>query len=95
MAKEAIAYPELPHDGTATRAEFWRAAWLRALAEQEIFDRRVVNAGSWSRKPRTLQMALISARDHMRARVFNAFNELRDAGGLLFAWVPDAKGGAR
>lgn len=98
MAKEAIPYPDLPeraNDPTITRAMFWRAGWLRALAEQEIFERRVVNTGNWCRKPHPLQMALISARNHLRHDVSDAFNELRAAGGLLFAWAPDTKGGAR
>jgi hypothetical protein len=97
MAKEAIAYPELPKtpadDPTVTHAMFWRAAWLRDLAEHTALERLVAKLHGLKGTDYVTLRALYSALQHSEKEVKDSFRELVQYGGLLYAWVPDAKKG--
>lgn len=86
----AMPYPELPKPG-AGRAEFWRAAWLRDLAHLQALRSFLVSSSheTWS-KP--LSMAMAAAEVSLEREVEQSFPRLVEAGGLLYAWIPE--GGA-
>lgn len=94
MAKEAILYPDLPNtpanDPSVTRTAFWRAAWLRDLAEHEALQRLMAKQYALKRPDHVTQMALVGALQHSAAELQHSFKTLVDAGGLLLAWAPDA-----
>lgn len=84
----AMPYPELPDHQSVSSAVFWRAAWLRDLAEQEALDTFVLRPShkNWN-KP--LSMAMAGAQGHIEREVEQSFKRLVEAGGLLYAWVPE------
>jgi hypothetical protein len=99
MAKAAIPYPDLPEtpaaDPTVTRAMFWHAAWLRAVAEHAALDQLLSRQYALKRRDHATEIALINALRRSDEDVQTTFKTLVGAGGLLFAWAPDVKGGAR
>jgi hypothetical protein len=99
MAKEAVPYPDLPetpaNDPTVTRAMFWRAAWLRDLAQLEALQALMDRERRRKRVDLVTRDALSSAYVGIDKERRNSFRTLIEAGGLLFAWAPDEKGAAR
>jgi hypothetical protein len=99
MAKEAIPYPDLletpANDPRVSRAQFWRAAWLRDLAEYQALVTLREKEYTRKRPDLVTQMALTAALGHAGHELRECFRTLVDAGGLLFAWAPDQKGGAQ
>lgn len=92
----AFPYPDLPpapglDADLGDRPLFWRAAWLKVALEQQAFERFCLR-GDYSRKPRELQMAIYKARSSQRDELAEMLTMLREAGGLLYAWLPNAKG---
>lgn len=92
----AIHYPDLPEvpaysGGSVTSAEFWRAAYLRDVAELDaLVD--FVNSAWELTMPAPLKNALTGAQAHAEKEVDRSLGKLICHGGLLYAWVPE--GGA-
>jgi hypothetical protein len=99
MAKDAIPYPDMPNtpaeDPSVTSAVFWRAAWLRDLAEREALERLARKQHALKRHDHVTNMALAGACCDAQRELEAAFAALVRHGGLLFAWAPDTKGAAR
>jgi hypothetical protein len=97
MAKEAIPYPDLPdtpaNDPSVTLAQFWRAAWLRDLAEAEAFQRLAAAQRGLKRTDRITARALFAAERALTEEAKKSLTTLIAAGGLLYAWAPDTKRG--
>jgi hypothetical protein len=97
MAKEAIPYPDLPdtpaNDPSVTRAQFWRAAWLRDLAEAEAFQRVADAQRRLKRTDLITCYALSAAESALTGEAKKSLTTLIEAGGLLYAWAPDTKRG--
>lgn len=95
MAREAAPFPDLPdtpaNDPRVTRAQFWRAAWLRDLAQLEAIQRLAAAQRRLKRTDRVTQIALSSAELTLAKETKQSLTTLIAAGGLLYAWAPDAK----
>jgi len=90
---DPIPFPELPEAGAVSSALFWRAAWLRALAELTALQ-RFTQRRSFSKESKPLRYALYGAEADLRREVANDLKSLVNCGGLLYAWAPDSQGGA-
>jgi hypothetical protein len=73
---------------------FWRAAWLRDLAQLQALQAVIDRERRRKRVDRVERDALSSAYVTMDKELRSSFRTLVEVGGLLFAWAPDAKGGA-
>lgn len=89
MAKEAIAYPELPESDSCSSAVFWRAAWLRDIAELAALKRLASAQHRLKRPEHITMMALYGAINEKQRAATASLTHLIDAGGLLFAWTAD------
>jgi hypothetical protein len=88
-----LPYPDLPDSKAVPSNVFWRAAWLRDLAELQALE-RLTQRAVFSKESLPLRCAIYGAIGAEEREVRESFKHLVEAGGLLYAWVPDAKGGA-
>lgn len=87
----AIPYPDLPPtpNSAGTRREiFWRAAWLRDQAELLALQRHVEKLPH-PKLSKPLRHALACADLALRKDAEESFAKLVNAGGLLYAWLPE------
>jgi hypothetical protein len=87
-----IPFPELPDLDLVPRNVFWRAVWLRSLAELTALH-RFIERRSTRKESLPLRYALYGAETALRQEVANDFKTLVESGGLLYAWVPDSSTG--
>jgi hypothetical protein len=92
----AIPYPDLPPTPYAAgtpRAIFWRAAWLRDEAQAHALDAHWTHVRSTkAHANEPLMHALCVGLSKLQDEARVSLKTLIDAGGLLYAWIPE--GGA-
>lgn len=84
----ALPYPKLPQSDTSPRLQFWLAAWARDLAEYEAFRAFIATkaVNTQRNKSDRLGMAFSGACIAMEDSLGKSAQQVRDAGGILFAW---------
>jgi hypothetical protein len=83
-----LPYPELPDHHTVSSAVFWRAAWLRDVAELNALRRHTMTKAVLAASD-PLRYALAGAESQAERDVTRCFENLVRCGGLPFAWVPE------
>jgi hypothetical protein len=97
MAKEAIPYPDLPDllkEAAGPQYAFALAAYLRDLAELEALE-HFTQRRDFGRQSKPFRYAIFGATLRTRESAAKWLARVVEEGGLLYAWAPDAKGGAR
>lgn len=84
-----IPYPELP--GSTPEVLFWRAAWIRDLAQVQALEQLAAQK-SFQRMSPPLRSSIFVCIGHMQEEAKHSFEYLVALGGLLYAWLPE--GGA-
>lgn len=88
MATQAVPYPDLPSHTTPWNDLFWRAAWLRDLAEMEAMQRLTRRLRRLKGTDEITLMALYGAMHRAEKETKASLQALIAAGGLLYAWAP-------
>jgi len=87
----ALPFPDLPDAWAGDNAVFWRAAWLRDVAKHAALCSHNLELSARKKQPpAALWHALYTAQENALKTVRSSLKALVDAGGLLYAWIPEA-----